>query len=719
MTRSSLLRRCGVVLATAAIAAAVLITAAAGGVDTPHSGWYSGNPLLGPSPLESLACAGSTCYASGGFGTLLKSTDRGATWAGVVTGITSDLPRVRLVGGSTDELVVGGGCALRRSDDGGETLTRLPFTASDDSCPSGVRAFAFPSANVGYLVLANGSVLSTADGGHSFTRKTALPGGPPTDVLCVSDSACFATAGGSIQRSSDGGTSWTQVAGGFPSLNGLEQAGPTIFYAVGDGSTVLRSGDGGATWTQLPASGTPAGDLTSITCATATTCLIATRQGNHVLRTADAGATFASIVPSSELTYAVGFASVTRALAVGSWGSAEVSDDAGATWTAVGSRVAGIFDVLAPASATVAYAAGENGVLARTADAGRSWRNVSAPTSAFITSIAAPTATRLFVLGSDGSLERSDNAGDSYTLLNPGQFANAVVAPDADHVLLLGPRGVRRSEDGGATFAAVRDRDAQVVLAHGRVRESTVMAYGPRRVIVSTDGGATWRTVPIRSGAVLTDAAFVSTKVGYVLVRGRVWKTVDGGRRWARLDAVGGSAIFGLDFTDARHGYAIVNRYGAFVGGFVLRTSDGGATWRPQLLGPMALRQVVSSGGTDYALAGYDALYGTTTGGDVGAAQTLTLTTGRRVLREPGPITVAGKLKPADGGELVQVSMRGARSWSTQVVVVASNGSFTSRWRVRGPSAFVAQVLGDADHAGAATKVLRISLRPGSVGGAK
>ena len=42
----------------------VLSTASAG-VNNPQSGWYSGNPLLGPNALRELACAGLTCYASG------------------------------------------------------------------------------------------------------------------------------------------------------------------------------------------------------------------------------------------------------------------------------------------------------------------------------------------------------------------------------------------------------------------------------------------------------------------------------------------------------------------------------------------------------------------------------------------------------------------------------------------------------------------------------
>jgi hypothetical protein len=48
-------------VAVAALALAVaLLSAASAGVNTPYSGWYSGNPLLSPNRLTDLACAGNT-----------------------------------------------------------------------------------------------------------------------------------------------------------------------------------------------------------------------------------------------------------------------------------------------------------------------------------------------------------------------------------------------------------------------------------------------------------------------------------------------------------------------------------------------------------------------------------------------------------------------------------------------------------------------------------
>ena len=133
MQRSSLWRRCGVLAVSGAVFALLLSTASAG-VNAPQSGWYSGNPFLGPNTIEDIVCSDPTCYATGTFGTVLKTTEAGASWAGVVTGLTVDLPRARLGGGGFEQLVTGGNCTVLYSHDVAGHFTRLPFTASDASC---------------------------------------------------------------------------------------------------------------------------------------------------------------------------------------------------------------------------------------------------------------------------------------------------------------------------------------------------------------------------------------------------------------------------------------------------------------------------------------------------------------------------------------------------------------------------------------------------------
>jgi photosystem II stability/assembly factor-like uncharacterized protein len=228
--------------ASAAVVAIALVSAASAGVNTPQSGWYSGSPLLGPNTLRDVECSGTTCYATGDFGTLLKSKDGGATWTGIVTGLTLDLRRVRLAGGSPDKVIVGGDCALRRSDDGGNNFARLPFTARDHGCASPLVAFSFPTDRVGYVLLAGGRLLATSDGGRSFSRRTTVPSNA-RDLLCIGASTCFAVGTASVTRTEDGGVSWTQVDTPPAAMNRIAAADTLTIYAVGEFNIVSKSID--------------------------------------------------------------------------------------------------------------------------------------------------------------------------------------------------------------------------------------------------------------------------------------------------------------------------------------------------------------------------------------------------------------------------------------------------------------------------------------------
>jgi photosystem II stability/assembly factor-like uncharacterized protein len=557
-------------------------------------------------------------------------------------------------------------------------------------------------------------VLATTDGGRTFSRRTALPAGPIGDLLCLSNTTCFALVGSSIQRTTDGAVSWSPVGAANAQLTELEAVESTTLYAAGFGSTLLHSGDGGSTWTRKPLAGVGPVDLLSVRCVGASTCLATTGgQRTRVIRTADGGETATSVVPSSDGTFAVEFASGSRAVAMGGLGSAQISSDAGASWVAVGGRIEGGFGILEAASSDVAYAGGDRGVLARTADGGRTWANVSPPTSYLVQDIAAPSAARLFVLAA-GELHRSDNAGESYSLLDIGpQFRpRDVAAVDADHLIVVGSRGVRRSFDAGETFLGISDRDFRGAnLMRADVAGPAFVAYGPRRLLVSANRGLSWRRVRLPRGVGIRDISFVSVASGYLLdTRGSVWRTTNEGKRWTRLESLG-RGVARIEFSDGRHGHAVIGGYARRSWGFVLRTSDAGRTWRPQLVSPQPLKALAAAGATTYALAGGSFLYATRTGGDAGLARALTMTTRGRVLARPGTVIVRGGLTSATAGDEIVVSMLTRGRWASQTVPVASNGTFSASWRVRGKALFVAQALGNADFTGAGTKALSVGLR--------
>ena len=110
-------------LACAAGALAALPALAPASVQVGSSGWQWGNPLPQGNTLRSISFAGANGYAAGDFGTLLRTTDGGGTWSGLLSGTFTNLSDVQAI--DPDALFAAGGCVARRSNDAGATFTRV------------------------------------------------------------------------------------------------------------------------------------------------------------------------------------------------------------------------------------------------------------------------------------------------------------------------------------------------------------------------------------------------------------------------------------------------------------------------------------------------------------------------------------------------------------------------------------------------------------------
>jgi photosystem II stability/assembly factor-like uncharacterized protein len=722
----------GAALAAAALAVASAAPAGAA-VQVGASGWQWGNPLPQGNTLRTMAFTGSTGYAAGDFGTLLKTTDGGSTWSGLPVGTFTGLTTVQAL--DADTVFAGGGCVARRSTDGGASFTAVRFTAVESGCRVGLRDLWFVTRDVGYLLMDDGSVLTTTDGGTQFAPRTAVPetraaGGlrNPGAIAFVSESKGYASSGGTLFQTLDGGTSWKVVSTDGRAIRELWFADATHGFAVGYGGLMMRTLDGGEIWDARDLGAGPRA-YTGIRCSGTQLCVLTTEDGTQLVRTTDAGQTHGTVVtPSTDPIHAAAFASATRVAAVGANGATVRSDDAGVTFAPIGGRLSGRYEAIrAGGAAGTAYAPGAAGALAKTTDGGRTWTTGNVPTSADLIDVSFPTEAVGYALDRDAGLFRTGNGGGVWKALGTGSVRRprAVLAPDANTVLVVGPRGMRRSTDAGETFEPVAQRSVRnAELAGVSATPSGVLfAWGPKVVLRSSDRGRTWSAVSTPGARArirprIAQVAFSSATAG--LLRGAgglVWRTIDAGRTWTPLPAVGTTRIAGMAAVSARTAYLVSTAFGARTGGFLLRTDDGGATWQPQFVvdAPIRPSGLAVAEGVDYLLAGDASLLFSTTGGVAGASSELTLATRARRLTRSRRITVTGRLAPASGGAQVVVSalLPGGSSWTHQTVSVAANGTFATAWRVpRGTTAFVAQWTGDFESAGAGSRALTVTVAP-------
>ena len=342
-------------------------------------------------------------WAVGAAGTILHTSDGGATWTpqSATPATTQDLAGVAFADAS-DGWAVGAAGTILHTSDGGATWTPQSATPATTQDLTGV---AFADASDGWAVGAAGTILHTSDGGATWTPQSATPA--TTQDLAgvafadVSDGWAVGAAG-TILHTSDGGATWTPQSATpatTQDLTGVAFADASDGWAVGAAGTILHTSDGGATWT--PQSATPATtqDLAGVAFADASDGWAVGAAGT-ILHTSDGGATWTpqSATPATTQDLAgVAFASAKRGWIVGAGG------------TVLATLSAGIPDVTAPVTTATGLQTGSHA----------GWRNKPQTVTLVSSDAGSGVAVTYFVL--DGGA-RQTYAGP-FTLAAPGSHS--------------------------------------------------------------------------------------------------------------------------------------------------------------------------------------------------------------------------------------------------------------------------------------------------------
>ncbi|HEV2664041.1 MAG TPA: YCF48-related protein [Blastocatellia bacterium] len=163
---------------------------------------------------------------------LLMSKDRGASWA------EGTLQRPPIPQSGRQERLSGG-------NPGGDTLKtgRRPSDAI-------LLRMSFANDRVGWAVGESGTIQRTIDGGGSWTLQDASARKLLYDVAAIDDRHVWAVgAGGTILRTIDGGRNWNdQSSGVIQPLRAVHFADPQNGWAVGAKGVIISTSNGGASW---------------------------------------------------------------------------------------------------------------------------------------------------------------------------------------------------------------------------------------------------------------------------------------------------------------------------------------------------------------------------------------------------------------------------------------------------------------------------------------
>jgi len=303
------------------------------------------------------------------------------------------------------------------------------------------------------------------------------------------------------------------------------------------------------------------------------------------------------------------------------------------------------------------WAVGNRGVILRSADGGRTWQAQSSGTDATLEAVhfvdrrvgyAVGGRTRPDGLGSYGILLRTENGGQTWQSVEGVQtgWLHAVWAGRTGRGWVLGeptpmraagvwrfsrlslrPRPVTRRKtpsvlaacfgrDGrgiaigpGGAYLDIADGEVMVrqraVSFRGRLtgvataeRQRACMVGDDATLLVSSDSGRTWRSVRLdvpvglRELMDLTDVAFADAQHGWAVgANGRyVIRTADGGETWRVLTTGLPGSLGSIHAIDARTVVGVGER------GLIGRSEDGGLTWSAVRNGDRRIGALVVAG---------------------------------------------------------------------------------------------------------------------------
>jgi hypothetical protein len=195
----------------------------------------------------------ATLYAGTDSEGAFKSTDSGASWTAINSGLPDLTVNVLAIDPMTPSTLyasVYGDGVFKSTDGGGHwadinsglTYLQLLALAIDPTTPSTLYAGSFGS----------GVFKSTDGGGHWAAINNGLTG-LDVNALAINPATPATLYAGTLTgafRSTNGGASWTAIGlahGGGVNALAIDPAHPTIVYAASPGG-VFRSSDGGSSW---------------------------------------------------------------------------------------------------------------------------------------------------------------------------------------------------------------------------------------------------------------------------------------------------------------------------------------------------------------------------------------------------------------------------------------------------------------------------------------
>jgi len=230
-----------------------------------------------------------TCFATGDGGTIIGTTDGGATWRAQTSGTAFNLPGIACTDARTCYAVGIAGTIVTTTDGGATWINHTQHVGN-------LAAISCPRARTCY-VTGSFAALKTVDGGQTWSSMMGAQAPPLYGISCPSVAVCYAVGPVHvIMKTSDGGATWAEQNNPLGQLsyntflNGVSCLSTSACVVVGQYGSLLTTADGGGTWVlQAHQARGPYESLDSVACLADGTCYVAGTGGVRLFAGSGAG----------------------------------------------------------------------------------------------------------------------------------------------------------------------------------------------------------------------------------------------------------------------------------------------------------------------------------------------------------------------------------------------------------------------------------------------
>lgn len=575
--------------------------------------WHWLSPLPQGNTLVDVAAIDSnTIIAVGTKGTIIRTSDRGQTWAVSVNAANLDVLEKVIFINDTSSFVIGWYETLLnnekvfrsfvlKSTNGGLHWRRV-YNPIQQTQLTGAY---FLNTGQGYIAGTKGFAAKTSDGGKNWQLVNTGTTEDFQSVLFLNTEIGFlGTRDGKLLRTSNGGSTWQTINLNVNertvfSINFINQSTGFISGCFGrgtgqNGGFILKTTDAGLTWSQVfsntlsqiysigffgPLEGLAIGSLYSQTEAKYT---------GKVWKTTDGGSTWneTSNYVTKRRIFGSQTVSTSFVLAVTEGGVVLYSSNRGGSWGRASLEITDedINDIQFVTPDT-GFIACTNNLIYKTTNGGIDWTGkLLATPPGDISAFDFFSKTIGVAVNTEGKVFRTINGGEIWS----ATFNTTVPMYDVEfasinNVFCVGfadssTGKLYRSTNGGLDFNEIKSFPSGfpssvffVDTLYGFI--TLTNSQGKGFLYRTTNGGQVWDSVPTVFSFKVFKSYFVNRNIGYIIGSdGRIAKTTNGGMLWS-VDSLNNTVLSDIQFVNSKLGIV------TSLNGRIFYTTDAGTTW--------------------------------------------------------------------------------------------------------------------------------------------